>query len=153
MAPVAQRIEVAHVETGVEALIDARQAAGDLAAYEGFAAARGSVVDQDAVAGIHAVGLAVVHRDPVGIELGDAIGAAGIEGRGFFLRRFLHQAVKLTGAGLVDAGFVCEHQHAHRFQDAQGAKGVGIGGVFQSLKAHRRMALADKVVNLIWMHR
>ena len=34
------------------------------------------VIEQDAVAGIHAVGLAVVDGDPVGIELGDSVGRA-----------------------------------------------------------------------------
>ena len=52
-----------------------------------------------------AVALAVVHRDPVGIELGHPIGAARIERRVSFCD-FLHQAVELTRAGLVDPRFV-----------------------------------------------
>jgi hypothetical protein len=69
MALVAQGVEVAYVEARVEALVDARQAARDLARDEGFTAPRALVVEQNAVAGIYAIGLAVFHRDPVGIEL------------------------------------------------------------------------------------
>ena len=73
------------------------RAARDFAGDKGFAPARAFVVEQDAVAGVHAVGLAVVDRDPVGVELGHGVGAARVERRGFFLRGFLHQAVKLGG--------------------------------------------------------
>ena len=64
------------------------------------------MVEQNAVAGIHAIGLAVIHRDPVGIELGHSVGTARIEGRGFLLGNFLHEPVELTGAGLINAGFL-----------------------------------------------
>ena len=106
MTPIPQGIEVAHIQALVQAGIDARQSPGDLAGYEGFTAARAFMVKKNAVAGIHAIGLAVIHRDPVGIELGHPVGTARIEGRGFLLGDFLHQPVELTGAGLVDAGFL-----------------------------------------------
>jgi len=48
--------------------------AGDLAGHEGLAAARALVVEEDTVGGMHAVGLAVVHDGPVGVELGDGVG-------------------------------------------------------------------------------
>ena len=82
------------------------------------------MVEQDTVAGIHAVGLAVVHRDPVGVELGYSVGAAGVERCAFPLGYLLDQAVKLRSAGLIDASFVGEPQHAHRLEDAQGAERV-----------------------------
>ena len=83
VAPVAERVHVAEEQAGFEALGDVGDAAGDLAGDEGLAAARGLVVEEDAVAGIHAVGLAVVHGDPVGIHLGHRIGRARVERRGF----------------------------------------------------------------------
>ena len=90
MAPVTQGIEVAHEQALLQPRIDPCQAAGYLAGHEGFAAARALVVEQDAIAGIYPVGLAVVHRDPVRVEFGDAIGAARIKGGGLLLRHFLH---------------------------------------------------------------
>ena len=64
------------------------------------------MIEQDAVAGIHAVGFAVVDADPIGVHLGHGVGTARVKGCCFFLRCFLHQAIKLAGAGLVEAGFL-----------------------------------------------
>ena len=69
MAPVAPGIHVAEEQAAFEALGDIGDATGDFAGDEGFATARGLVVEEDAVAGIHPVGLAVVNGDPVGIHL------------------------------------------------------------------------------------
>ena len=121
MAPVAQGIEVPHVEALVETGINAGEAAGDFAGHEGFAAPGALVIEEEAVAGIHAVGLAVIDGDPVGVKLGDAVGTAGVKGGGFLLRDLLHEAVELGGGGLVDARFCCEAADAHGLEDAQGA--------------------------------
>ena len=63
------------------------------------------MIEQHPVAGMHPVALAVVHSDPVGIELGHPVGTARIERRALLLRDLLHQAIELTGTGLVDASF------------------------------------------------
>ena len=149
MTPVTQGVEVAHEEALVEAGIDAGEAAGDLAGDEGFAAPGAFVIEEDAVAGIHAVGLAVVDGDPVGVELGDAVGAAGIEGGGFLLGDLLDEAVELGGGGLVDAGFGGEAEDANSLEDAEGAEGVGIGGVFRSLEGDSDVTLGAEVVDLV----
>ena len=130
VTPVAQCAYVAHEEAFVQPLADVGQAAGDLAGDEGFATARALVVEQDAVAGIHAIGLAVVHRDPVGIELGHGVGAARVKGRGFLLGYLLHLAIEFAGAGLVKAGFLFQPQNANGFRNAQRAHAVDVGGVF-----------------------
>ena len=44
------------------------------------------MIKQDAIAGIHAIGLSVVNRDPVGVELGYAIRAPRVKRGGFALR-------------------------------------------------------------------
>ena len=74
MTPVAQGIDVAEVQALVEAFVDARQAARDLACHERLAANRRLVIEEYAVAGEEAVGFAVIHRDPVGVDLGRAVG-------------------------------------------------------------------------------
>ncbi len=93
------------------------------------------MVRQDATTGNHPVGLAVVHRDPVGVKLRHALGATRVEGGGLLLRHLLHQTLELAGARLVSAGFLGEAKHPHRLQDAQSAQGIGIGGVFRRLVA------------------
>ena len=74
------------------------------------------MIEQDAVGGEHAVGLAVVHRDPVAVQLGDAIGRARIERRGFFLRHFLNQTVQLRCGCLVEPRLVFHAENPNRFQ-------------------------------------
>src|SRR5256885_825677 len=86
VAPVAPRVEVAEVQAILHSEFDAGEAARDLARDEDLAADRRFVVEEDAVAGIEAVGLAVVDRDPVRVELRHAVGRARIEGSRFALR-------------------------------------------------------------------
>ena len=102
------------------------------------------VVEQDAVAGVDAVGLAIIDGDPVGIELGHRVGAARIERRGFLLRSFLHQPVKLGSGGLIKACFLFQAENANGFEDAQGTEAIGIGGVFRRLQTKRRHGSARR---------
>ena len=46
------------------------EAVGDFSRDKCFATARGFVIEQDAVAGMQAIGFAVVLHDPVAVELG-----------------------------------------------------------------------------------
>ncbi len=109
------------------------------------------MVEQNAVARVHAIRLAVVHRDPVGVHLGHRVGAARVEGRGFLLRNFLHQAIELGGGGLVKLGLLLQPQNPNRLQNAQGANRVHICRVLGRLKRHRHVAHGAQVVNLVWL--
>src|SRR5437870_361350 len=82
MAPVALGFEIAEKDRFLKPGLDARHAARDLARHKSLAADRAFMVEQDAVGGEHAVGLAVVHRDPVAVEFCHRIGRARIERRG-----------------------------------------------------------------------
>src|SRR3954462_10553850 len=106
MAPVAARLEVTEIKAILQAELDAREAARDLASNEGLAADRRLVVEEDAVTGKHAVRLAVVDGDPVGVKLGDAVRRARIEGRRLALRRLPDHAVQLGARRLVEAGLL-----------------------------------------------
>ena len=149
VAPVAQGVDVSHVQAIFQALVDVGQAPGDFAGHKGFAAAWAFMVKQNTVTGIHAVGLAIVHGDPVSVELGYGVGAAWVKRRGFFLRGFLHQAIKLAGTGLVEAGFFLQPQDANGFQNAQGAHAVYVGGVLGTFKADGHMALGAQIVDFV----
>lgn len=150
VTPIAQGIDVAHVEAGFEAEGDVGEATGDLAGDEGFATARGFVIEEDAVAGIEPVGFAIVDGDPVGVELGDGIGAAGVEGGGFLLRGFLHEAVELGSGCLIEAGFVFEAEEADGFEQTQGAYGIDIGGVLGGFEGDGDVGLGAEVVDFVW---
>src|SRR3984885_12240796 len=148
MAPVALRREISEIKHIFKPSLDAGDAARDLAGHESLAADRALVVEQDAVRGIHAVGFAVVHRDPVAVELGNTIGRARIKRRGFLLGYFLDQAVKLRGRGLVEARLLFHAQDPDRFQKPEHAERVGIGGIFGALKTDADVALGGEVVDL-----
>ena len=152
MAPVAQRAHIAQVQAVLQAQRDAGKGPGDFAGDECFTAQWAFMVEQDAVAGIQAISLSVINGNPVGIHLGHRIRAAWVKRRAFFLRCFLHQAIQLTGAGLVEPGFFLQPQDADRLQQPQGANTVGIGGVFGRLKAHGHMAHGSQVVDFIGLH-
>ena len=102
MAPVALGVEIAEIELVLEAEMDRRDGARDLAGDEGLGPRRAFVVEEDAVRGMHAIGFAVIDRDPIGIELGRGIGRARIERRLLVLRHRLDLAVKLRGRGLIE---------------------------------------------------
>ena len=152
MAPVAQGAHVAEVKAVLQAEGDAGDGAGDLAGDEGFAAHRAFVIEEDTVAGVDAVGLTVVDGNPVGVELGDGVGAARVEGGALLLRGFLHQAVEFGGAGLVEAALLFQAEDADGFEYAQGADAVGVGGVFGLFKADRDVALRGEVVDFVGLH-
>ncbi len=107
------------------------------------------MVEQDAVGGVHAVGLAVVHHDPVGVEFGRRIGAAGIEGGGLALRDFLDLAVELRSRGLIEAALLVQAQDANGFEQPQGADGVGVGGVLGGFEADRDVRLGGQIIDLV----
>ena len=89
MAPVALGVEIADIELALPLGLDRGDRARDFARDEGLAADRALMIEQDAVGGVNAVGLAVIHRDPVGIELGRGVGTARRERRRLGLRRSL----------------------------------------------------------------
>lgn len=107
------------------------------------------MIEENAIAGIHSIGLSIVHRNPVGVELGDGVWAPRVERGGFHLWGFLHQAVQFAGAGLVEACFLFEAEDADGFEDAQGADGVDVGSVFGAFEADCDVALRAKVVDLV----
>ena len=152
MPPVAKRTQVAQVQALLQPQRDPGDGARDLASDEGFATKRAFVVEQDPVAGVNAIGLAVVHRDPVGVELSHRVGVARVEGRGFLLRNFLHQTVKLRSAGLIEAGLLFQPEDADRLQDAQRADAIRVGRVLRLLERDGHMAHRGQVVDLVGLH-
>ena len=105
------------------------------------------MIEQNAVRGMHLVGFAVVHRDPIGVELRRRVRRARIERRGFALRHFRRQAVKLRGRGLIKSHFVLEAKDADGFKEPQRAERIGIRGVFRGLERDQHVALRGEIVD------
>ena len=125
----------------------ARRAEGDLAGDEVLAPPRRLVVEDDAVADEHAVGLAIVDRQPMGIDLGGRVGRTGIERRRFLLRHLPDLAEHLRRAGLIDPRI--RPAFANAFQDPQRPQAVHVARVFRDLEADLHVALRGQVVDLV----
>jgi hypothetical protein len=69
--------------TVIEMGVDAREASGDLEGDKGFTAVRAFMVKQNPIAGINTVDFVVIIRNPVGIELGNAVGRCSNRRVGF----------------------------------------------------------------------
>ena len=152
VAPVAEGVEVAKVELVLQALGDAGGGEGDLAGDEGLATALALVVEEDAVAAEHAVGVAVLLDDPEAVLLGDGVGAEGVEGGVLVLRHFLDLAVELGGGGLVDLAAIGEAHLADGIDDAEHADGIDIGGELGGVETDLHVALGGEVVDLRGAH-
>src|SRR5664280_1220785 len=86
-APVSDRVKVAEIQLVLQAGGNAGDSASHLSREECLTTARGLMVEQDAVSGVHAVGLTVVDHRPEAIELRDGVRAARVERRQLALRR------------------------------------------------------------------
>ncbi|MNY76601.1 hypothetical protein D3C86_2162380 [compost metagenome] len=74
MPPVAPRVDIAHVEALLDAERDIAKTAGNLARCESLAPPWALMVEEDAVAGIDAIGLAIIDRGPVREKFRHGIG-------------------------------------------------------------------------------
>src|SRR5262249_15984657 len=101
-APVPSGVEIAEPDFLGQTELDARRGVGDFARHELQAASRALVVEQNSRDRIEAKALAVVHRDPVAVDLRDAVWAPWIERRALALRRLHDLAEHLARAGLVE---------------------------------------------------
>ena len=128
---------------------DGGDRAGDLAGHKGLAAPRAFMVEENAVGGVKAIGLPVIHGDPVGVELGGRVGAAWPERRGLPLGGLQCLAVKFRRRGLVEARASAQSQDANRLQQSKRPQPVRVGRVFGGLEAHLHMALRREIVDFV----
>src|SRR5256885_6095036 len=126
VSPIPFRIQIAQVQSILQAGANPRQRTGDLARNEGLTPLRRFVVEEDAVARIQAVGLAIVHADPMRVELGDAVGRARIKRGGFALWGLLSFAEHFRRRGLVEARAPFKAQYPDGLEHPQCADGVGV---------------------------
>ena len=84
-----------------------------LASDEGLTSTLTLMVEENARAAIHVVGLTVFLHYPKTVLLGYGIRTVGVERRVLVLWHFFHLAVKLAGTGLIDAARIGHTQLAH----------------------------------------
>ena len=80
MSPIPLGVHISHVETILQPRINPAKTTGDLSGHKCLTTPGALVIEKHTVTGIHPVRLSVIHCDPVGIQLGDPVGTARIEG-------------------------------------------------------------------------
>ncbi len=98
---------------------------------------------------MHAIGFAVIDRDPIGIELCRRVRRARIERRRFLLRNLPHLAEQLGGRGLIEASLGFAAEDTNGLEQAQRSKPIGVGRIFRRLERDLHMRLRREVVDLI----
>ena len=147
MAPVALGVQIAKTQLLALAGQDLGDADGDLAGDELETAPLGFVVEQDAVTGMRAVGLAVVAGEIESGHFADAVSGARVEAGGLGLGDLFRVAEHLARSGEVETalrGHVLEGR-----QDEMGAVDIGIQGGKLVVEGIAHEALGGQVVALV----
>ena len=118
----------------------------DLARHERLTTPRRLVIEENAIARVHPIALAVIHRHPVRVHLGAPIRTARVERRRLLLRHLLHQPEHLRRTGLVEPRL--DAHLADRLEQPHRAGGGDVGGVFGRVETHPHVALGRQVVHL-----
>src|ERR1700722_4540843 len=153
-SPIAARVQVSERQLLLDAHFDPRRAARDLARHEVLAAPWRLVIEEYPVACEQLVGLAIVDRLPVSVDLGARVRTARMKRRGLALRILRYLAEHLRRARLVKlrrspATFVVI---AQRLEQSQRPQADHIGSVFRLIERDTHVRLCREIVNLVGTH-
>jgi hypothetical protein len=151
VAPITLRVKVAKVQTHLLPKADVGDGTGNLARHEGASTTRALVVEEDAIASVHVVGLTVVLRDPECIKLRDTVGAARVKRSVLVLRDGLNQSVKLRSRGLVEPYVALEAAGAYGIEKAQGTEGIDVACIFRHVEGDLYVRLRTEIVDFGWL--
>ncbi len=141
------RFQIAQPQFIGQAQLDLGCAVGHFVGNELEAAARTLVIEQDARAGKQAIALPVVDGDPVAVDLGCAVRAAGVERGVLILGHFPHLSKHFRGTGLIETS-VMVHQ-PDSIQNPGHPQGGAFPGQDRLLKRSGHEGLGSQVVDLI----
>ena len=106
------------------------------------------MIEEDTVAGKHAVSLSVFLHHPEAILLCNRIWAEWVERCVFVLRNFLNLSVQLRSRSLVNTAGLIHAKHMYCLKDTKNAKRVHVSCIFCCIKRHAYMALCCQIVDL-----
>src|SRR3989442_851143 len=108
------------------------------------------MIEENAVARKHAIGLAVIHSDVIRVGLCASVGRAWMKRCRFSLRRLKGFAVKLGRRCLIKLR--ANPRLTNRFQETDGAEPRYLASVFGNVKADANMGLGAKIIDFIRLH-
>ena len=151
MAPITTSIDISEIETRLLAQGNICNCPRNLPSHERPSLSQTFVIEQDPVACIHAVRFTVVDDNPVGVELGAAIGRSRVERRSLTLGSLYNLPIKLGCGCLVEFDMFLESTSPDSVEKTEGSQSVNIGSVFSHFKGDLDVLLGAKVVNLCWL--
>src|ERR1035437_8830912 len=104
------------------------------------------MVEEDPACAEDAIGFTVIDGHPVRIQLGHAVGAAGIEGRVLGLRNRLNLAKHFGGGRLIEADLRVDNTDP--LQEVHRAKSSDLSCRSRLLERNANKALGGKIINL-----
>src|SRR5579864_4068648 len=146
-APITLHVKIPHAQLLLQPELDARHAMTDSSGYKLDPAAGRFVVKQDAGAGKEIVALPSIDGDPVPIELGDTVGAAGIEPRALVLGRLFCHAEHFARRSLIKTdGWI---HHSDRLQHPRYTERRELAGEHRLAPGGRHKRLRGEVIDLL----
>ncbi len=109
------------------------------------------MIEQDAVRRMQPIGMPVIDRHPVCVQLGGRVRAPRAKFGAFILRHGGCVAVELRRRGLVEPARR-QSKQSYRFEQSQGAQPVGVGRVFRRLETDLDVRLCGEIVDFIRLH-
>src|SRR6266404_8661958 len=108
------------------------------------------MIEQNSAGGVQPIGLAVIDRDVMGIELGDRIGAARMKRGLLVLGRVAGIAEQLGGGGLVESG--PRAAVAQSLEDSSNRKSGDLAGIDGLLEGGVDETLGRQIVDFVRGH-
>ena len=105
------------------------------------------MIEQDTVAGVEAVRLAIINSDPIRENLGAAVRTSRIKRSFLGLRHLLNLAEHLARGSLVEPGL--DAGFPNRFDKPHGTCSRDVCRVFRAVETNAHMALRREIVDFI----
>src|ERR1700719_3393670 len=126
-------------------MLDRRDRARDSPRHKGFTAARTFVVEQNAIARVQTIALAIIHRRPVSEHFCDAVRTARPKWRSFRLRYGLDFAEHFAARSLVEAR--SQPHFANCFENSDRSDASHVRGIFRDIETYPHVALRTEMIN------
>ena len=151
VSPITFGVDISEVQARLLPQRNICHRSGDLPRDERAAPPRALVVKQDPIAGVHPIRLPIIDRDPVRVQLRDAIRGARVERRRLTLRRLDDLAIQLGRGRLVESHVLFKAASANGVEQTESPECIDVPGVFSHLEGDFDVRLGAEVIDLGWL--
>lgn len=126
MTPITLSVQVTEVQARLLAKRNLSDRPRDLARHKGPTTARTLVIEQDPVARVHSIRLAIIDSNPVSIEFGHTVRRTRVEWCSLGLRSLDDLSVQLGCRGLVEPDMLLETAGSDRVEETKRAESIDV---------------------------